>query len=183
SAISMARRAGLPETIVARAQELVISEGGPLGKALAALEAERQRFAEMRTQLDAEREAVAESERAIAERLRNLAARELEAEKGARRELLAELGKVQSEAAEILKRLRGDANLKAAGAAQRAVAALEKTQQEALDRSAEPPVGGAVAPGQRVRSLALGLEGELLAVEGDEGVISLGALKTRRPLG
>jgi DNA mismatch repair protein MutS2 len=39
-----------------------------------------------------------------------------------------------------------------------------------------------VAVGQWVKSLSLGLEGELLAVDGAEGVLQLGALKTRRPL-
>ena len=39
-----------------------------------------------------------------------------------------------------------------------------------------------MALGQRVRSLSMGLEGELIAIEGQEGVLSLGALKTRRPL-
>ena len=33
-----------------------------------------------------------------------------------------------------------------------------------------------------MRSLTLGLEGQLVAVEGTEGVLQLGALKTRRPL-
>jgi DNA mismatch repair protein MutS2 len=186
SALDLARRAGLPEEIVARAQSLLISEGGPLGKALAALEVERQRFAGLGAQLEAERAALAETERALADRARSLAIREAELAKGARQELLGELEKARAETAEILTRLRGDATIKAAGSAQRALAALQSAQQTALERVAEPiaGVGGqsGVAPGQRVRSQALGLEGELLAVEGDEGVVALGALKTRRPL-
>jgi DNA mismatch repair protein MutS2 len=187
SALELARRAGLPEELVARAQELLVSEGGPLGKALAALELERQRFSELRARLEAERAQLAEAERALAERSQALATREAAAERGARQELLTELERARSEAVEILKRLRGDATLKAAGDAQRALSELQAAQQVALERAVVPPplAAGAspsVAPGQLVRSLALGLEGELLAVEGKEGVLSLGALKTRRPL-
>jgi DNA mismatch repair protein MutS2 len=124
----------------------------------------------------------------LAERSKTLAIREAAAERGARQELLAELEQTRAEAAEILKRLRGDATLKAAGNAQRALGELQAAQQTAVERAVAPPPSPAgagsssVAPGQLVRSLALGLEGELLAVEGNEGVLSLGALKTRRPL-
>ncbi len=188
SALELARRAGLPEEIVARARSLLSQEGGPLGKALAALETERQRFSELRAQLEVEQAALAETERALAGKAKALTIREAETARGARQELMAELEKARAEAAGILRRLRADATLKAAGNAQQALATLQAAQQTALERTAESIARveeagrGSVAPGQRVRSLTLGLEGELLAVEGDEGVVALGALKTRRPL-
>ena len=182
SALAMARRAGLPDDVVARAEGLVSTEGGPLGTALRALEEERDRYAQLQQALARDRSAVLDEQRTLAERTRVLVEREAQAERTARAEVLAELAKLRAEAGEILKNLRGDPSVKAAGKAQHALAELAHAQETAVARPFPTAPAVPVEVGQRVRSLSLGLEGKLLAIEGGEGLVALGALKTRRAL-
>ena len=137
SALAMARRAGLPEAVVSRAEALVSGESGPLGKALRVLEAERERGSRACGQaLEAERDAVREEQRTLAERLEAVSEREASAERSARAEVIAELARVRREAAEILKQLQGDPTLKAAGKAQQAVNALKEAHRRQSARGA-----------------------------------------------
>jgi DNA mismatch repair protein MutS2 len=189
SAIEVAARVGLPAAVVERARAARSGHGGALGEALAALEAERAglaaareaatRAAEVasRAEVEARRreEEAHRAERAASARVGEAIADELEA---ARAEVAALLASLQAQPS-VRKASEAAAQLEAwkaevAGASKRAAAQAE-TAAEALP-------GGQLRPGGRVRIISLGQDGELLSVDGKQGLVQAGPLKVRRPL-
>ena len=174
-ALAIARRMGLPEDVMGRAESLLGPEGGLLEALLENLEAER---AQLKTDLEAARAARISTE--------------------------AELGRVQSERAAILSR-QGELIAEAAQKAETLyVNALEQVRSlraRARDESGRPrvleelrqlrrtaqaerpspppeaPRGDPLRAGSTVDVPAYGASGQVLDVRGDELVVQLGVMK------
>jgi DNA mismatch repair protein MutS2 len=189
SAIEVAARVGLPAAVVERARASKAGQGGALGDALRALEAERGALQAQR------RQAEEAASRALAAEQR---AREaLEAARRAEREAAAKMGAALAEEIEAAREQVADlvAELQAAPSPKKAaeakkqldawhatVAQAAKATQARADAGAEALPGGEVAPGVRVRIASLGQEGEVVEVDGKEALVRAGAIKVRRPV-
>lgn len=189
SAIEVAARVGLPPALVERARAALTGQGGALGQALAALEAERARVqSERRGLSEAEARARAAEERArAAEETARRAEREAAARMGAA--LAEELEAAREEVAALLAGLQAQPTVKKAteAAAQLEtwrgqVAQAAKVAQTRAEAGAEAIPDAVLRPGMRVRIVSLGQEGEVAEVDGKEALVRAGPLKIRRPV-
>ena len=187
SALELAERMGLSPHVVTRARALATGAGGPLSKALVALEAERRSLA---SATEVARATAAEA---------SARARELEEEQRATRETAhaeraqqAERAALESErslaeVAALLAELRATASVERTEAAR---ATLARQAKEARSRAeatrveharGHPEALADLEVGQRVHHLGLGRDVEVLALEGDEALLAAGSLKLRAP--
>ncbi len=186
SAIDIARRMGLPESICERARELAVSAGGPLSKALAAAEEDRRRLAEEleRARLAAQ---AAEREREAAERARREAEqRRLEDEQRHHEALRKAYDESLREARAVVEELRKAE--KAQDAAKREKELQEKAQ-EATKRAAEakarltpeaaPEKAGDLRVGGTARHVGLNQRVEILSLQDGEALVQAGLMKMR----
>jgi DNA mismatch repair protein MutS2 len=189
SAIEVAARVGLPAAVVERARASRAGQGGALGDALRALDAERAEL--QRARRAAEESAVrarASEERARAsEEAARRAEREAAARMGAA--LAEEIEAARGQVADLIAELQAAPSPKKAAEARRqldewhaTVAQAAKSTQARADAGAEALPGGEVKPGVRVRIASLGHEGEVVEVDGKEALVRAGALKVRRPV-
>jgi DNA mismatch repair protein MutS2 len=188
SALEVAGRVGLPAAVVERARAALGGQGGALGEALRALDAERAR-------LEAERRAAAEAR----ERARRAEERARAAEEEARRserEAAARMGAAleedleaaRAEVADLLAGLQSRPTVKAATEAaaklhawRATVAGATRAAQAKAEAGPEALPEAPLAPGSRVRILSLGQEGEVVEVDGANALVRAGSLKIRRP--
>ncbi len=185
--LGIARRLGLPEHVLARAEQRVPTQERDLAVLLAEIErreaelTQRERHAALdRENLDARRESVEARERTMREAERT---QEKRARQDARRFLLD----ARTEIEETIKSLRQGAAdpADAARDARRRVEALAQEQADALSaieaEEARENGGAGAAPlaeGDVVEVDTLGGRlGRLLDVRGDEGIVSVGAMK------
>lgn len=197
NAFAIARRLGLPESIVKVAQGMISGEelraedmledlhrlrieaarardaarqarheaqvlAANLRQRLAGIEEERQTLLQQaRDNAEAEVEVVRQELDALRRRLRAMPLRDVREDLA---QTLAEVGAGLTEVAALVP------DLVSAGAG----AALEETM---LDE-AEPPVGSP-RPGDTVRVTTLGLEGELVSLDGNEALVQAGPVRTR----
>ncbi|MEW5738821.1 MAG: Smr/MutS family protein [Myxococcota bacterium] len=189
SAIDIARRVGLPETICARAQDLATNAGGALSKAITAAEDERRRLFEQRDAAERDaREAKAAKERAEAELEAATRARK-EEEVKFRSALKAELEFARTQIRELIERLEKDKSDKALKAAQAAAAELTAriNEQTLAERATRTELKGEVRelaplelkPGARARHKTLDADVEILEVAQGFATVAAGALKMR----
>jgi len=188
SALELAERMELAPEVVARARALAAGTGGPLARALAALEEERRR---LQAAEEAARSAQAEAERRARTLVEDRQAAEAhlraaEAEQAAR--LAGEIDRAVAEVAEVLADLRTRASLERAEAARAMLAQRAEEARRRADatrrevaRGEGPPGPAALEVGARVHHLGLGRDVEVLALEGDEALVAAGALKLRVP--
>lgn len=190
SAIEIARRVGLDPKICDKAEENLKTSAGPLGRALQALEAKEHEADQTRIGLDGDRKAIAEERAAVAKERAALKDRERAIQAEARAELVAEIEKVRGEVAKVLADLQAKPTVRGAVDAQAELAKVAEAEQRKLDRmdaeakaKAEErmPEGSAIHAGMRVRVPNLG-DAQVLEVDGDEAVVTAGALKVRRKL-
>ena len=189
SAIEMARRVGLSESICVRAHDLAINTGGALSKALAAAEEERRKWYEQRdaAQRDA-REAKVAREQAEVELAAALKKRK-EEEVKFRESLRAELEFARTQIRAIVEKLEGEKSLKTA---QTVAADLTAriNEQTTAERGARAELKGevrALAPlelkvGARARLRTMDAEVEIIDITGDSVTVAAGALKMRVPM-
>jgi DNA mismatch repair protein MutS2 len=189
SAIEVAARVGLPPAVVERARAARHGQGGALGMALAALEAERARLAAERGNLERSLEAARQAEGRA--RAREEAARQAEREAAARlgAAVAEELEAARAEVADLLATLQAQPTVRKAteAAAQleawkAQVSQASKVAEAKAETAAEALPGGEIRPGVRVRIASLGQEGEVLEVDGRQALVQAGPLKVRRPL-
>lgn len=189
SAIDIARRVGLPESICVRAFDLATNAGGALSKAIAAAEDERRKLYEQRD--------AAEKDAREAKQARERAEAELEAAARARKEeevrfrsaLKAELEYARTQIRGLVEALEKDKSDKALKAAQTAAGELTQriNEQTVAERSTRTELKGEVRelaplelkPGARARHKGLDAEVEILDVAGDFATVAAGALKMR----
>jgi len=189
SAIEVAARIGLPAAVVERARAARHGQGGALGEALAALEAERARLQAERTALQRQLAAAqaAESRARAGEAAARTAQQEAAARLGAA--VAEELEAAREEVAELLASLQAQPTVRKAteaaaklGAWKAQVGGATKVAEAKAAAADEALPGGEVKPGVRVRIASLGQEGQVLEVDGKQAVIQAGSLRVRRPL-
>lgn len=186
SAIEIARRVGLSESVCKRAHDLATNAGGALSQALRAAEEERRKYYEQRDLADRDlREAKAAKEAAEAELAAALKRRK-EEEVKFREALRAELEFARNQIRALVTRLEGEKSLKAAQ-----VAAADITQrineQTVAERDTRSDLKGEpkeLAPlefkvGARARHKTMGTEIEIVDIAGDTAVVTAGAMKMR----
>jgi DNA mismatch repair protein MutS2 len=172
--LAIARRLGLPEEIVARAEAVLPAGSAELAEALNRLESEREQFRAQREQLQQQETALAERERAIIEaaeesRSRAQSERQLLRSEGTR--LLAEL---RREAALIL------ADLKSGAKGRRELSRTLERAAAKLDELAPPgpTEQHQDEPLKTGEQVELGeIRGELLVLEPGRAVIGRGGLR------
>jgi DNA mismatch repair protein MutS2 len=192
SAIAVARRLGLPESVLVRAEQLLGDEGLKIDELLRDIEAERQSLARTRERLERdavhlrERDSeVRARERRVLEGVRSRRAkayaaaaeqlRELEVELKSRRKHLRQ---VDPERAEALPTRAALSDARSALAQHRAEAeaeaAAEIRREDRVDRAA-------LAVGDRVRVLSMKQDGEVVALLGNppkRATVQLPSLRT-----
>lgn len=189
SAIDIARRVGLSESICVRAHDLAINTGGALSKALAAAEEERRKLHEQRDVAERDaREAKVAREQAAGE-LAAASKKRKEEEVKFREALRAELEFARNQIRAMVEKLEGERSLKTAQSV-----AAELTQrineQTTAERGARQELKGEVrelAPlelkiGARARHRTMDAEVEIIDLQGDTATVAAGALKMRVPL-
>lgn len=192
SAIDIARRVGLSESICTRAHELATNTGGALSKALAAAEDERRKLFEQRDVAERDaREAKSAREQAEAELAAALKKRK-EEEVKFREALRAELEYARTQIRALVEKLETEKGEKALKAAQAAAADLTQriNEQTQSERSARQELKGEVrelAPlelkvGARARHRTMDAEVEIIELSGDTATVAAGALKMRVPV-
>jgi len=196
SAIEIARRVGLPARVCDRARALLGGAGGALGRAVGALELERAEVVQLRRALEEERDGLARARTEWDRQRRELMIRERDTKAGLRRELVAEIVQARDEVRRMIAQLQAkpatgpaveaSKELAAREEAERAALAREEEQADALRRGAaeadkmETP--GKVQAGQRVKLARLGVEGEVIEIDGAHAVVAMGAMRTRVPV-
>ncbi|WP_102127841.1 endonuclease MutS2 [Deinococcus planocerae] len=175
-ALAIARRMGLPEDVLGRAESLLGPDAGLMERMLEGLERER---ADLATQLDtadaARREAEAELARVRQER---------ETLERRRNEMLAEAAqKAESLYADAIERVRSlRARAQEDSARPRVMQELRELRSAAQKaRPAPPPAredrGDPIRVGSRVDVPAYGATGQVLEMRGDDLVVQLGVMK------
>jgi DNA mismatch repair protein MutS2 len=182
SAIDIARRVGLPESVCERARQILGGGASAVSQAVAMLEKERAQAAQARRELDGLRASV-EQERAglvrERERLREL---EKETRAGARQELIADLAQRRAQVAQLVAQLQAAPAMAAAVEAQKEIeraAAEERREVVREEEEVEADRAGPIAPGARVRHARLGGEGVVLELHADQATVQMGALRSK----
>ncbi len=173
-ALAIARRMGLPEELIGRAETILGPEGGLLERLLEGLERERDQLTrELQTATQARRAAEAELGRVQEER----------AELQARRdELIAQASQkaeaLYAEAMDQVRTLR--ARARDDSARPRVAEELRQLRRAAQAERPQPPAepkGDPLRVGSTVEVPAYGGQGQVLEVRGDELVVQLGVMK------
>jgi DNA mismatch repair protein MutS2 len=182
--LTMARRLGLPEELVARAERERDRNGGDLGTALERLESERRRHEELARRADAERDELArarhEQEALVAE-LRAKRDRRWADELGEAKRFADDL---KREGRRLLAEARlrpreGGRELLALGTTQNA--AIEARRQDVSGTPRRAPSAPAKV-GDEVEVEGSGLRGAVVQITGDRAQIARGAIRFDVPL-
>ena len=190
--ISIARRRGLPEAIIARAEERVPAGERDVARLLADLEARETELAERERLAAADAESVRERGARIAERERTVGERERDVERASRREARRYLLDARAEVERTirdLKRSGADEVDEAAHAARRRIEELVAAEGEALARAEAPseaeiePAAGEIAVGDAVEITTFGdRSGRVVAVRDGDAVVAVGGVKMTVPI-
>jgi DNA mismatch repair protein MutS2 len=186
SALDLAERMGLTPSVVARARALNAGTGGPLARALVAVEEERRRLAEATEAARAATEEARAHSQALEDEHRRTEerTRKTEAETAARHAESTE--RTLREVSQLLAELRAAASVERAEAARAALAAQAaeararaESTRLAHARVSAKPAPAALEVGMRVHHLGLGRDVDVLSLEADEALVAAGALKLR----
>ncbi len=184
NAFLIARRLGMPEALIARAQGYV----SPQALRLEALLAEAERLREEAARAQAEAEQARAAARALEEEWRARLAR-IEAEREqllreARVQIEALLQEAREECERIRRQVRA-ARQAEVEAARRRLETLQARLRDALAQAAPPleaPAEPPFAVGDRVWVRPLQMEGEILSLEGEEADVQVGRWRLRMAL-
>ena len=187
SALTVARRLGLPEPVLQHAASLLDDERLQVDALLQQVVSERDALITARAQVERERAALADRSREVARR----EAAQLQLSKSKKQKAYeaaaGELRALHAELAEQRKALRkaqqgGEVPAIAAAAEQLAGRVGEARALLAGQREPTPVAPGRpppqLAPGDRVAVPSLGSEGEVVAVKGERVVLQLGTVRT-----
>jgi len=186
NALAIATRLGMPPEIVEEARQL-LEPGDERAESL--IEDLRNRRDEMSQQLEQARQAGEEARilrRRAAQALREAENDRRQARETATLEIEAELAAARSALREA-ERMRSRTAAPAEEVQQQrtAIREIEDRVQKISRPVARPqpePEQRSIRPGDRVRLLTLGQDGEVLSVHGNEAEIALGSLKLRQPI-
>lgn len=188
SAIDIAARMGLPQSICDRARELALGAAGPFSKALTALEEERRRASEEIQRASSAAEAAAAERVQLAAERKELERRRAEEELQHRERIAAELQAAAAETREFIAKLREQASIEAAAKMQKQIAERFQEESARLDEArrkvtpSEPREGAPeLRIGAWVRHARLGTEMEIIELLGDQALVAAGPMKMRVP--
>jgi DNA mismatch repair protein MutS2 len=185
NAVEIARRVGLPDSVLARARER-LETGGALSEALARL-AQEQRAARAERSAAAEARAQVERSQAeLVEQKRELEEARRQAATAVREELANEVEAARAEVRTLIAELQRQPKMARAQQVQRELAeqaqAIDKKRaRSAAGQDGVPPAAADVPVGSRVRVVSLDREGEVLAVDEDAATVAVGSLRSRVP--
>ncbi|MDC0715469.1 endonuclease MutS2 [Nannocystis bainbridge] len=188
SALTVARRLGLPEPVLQVAQGLMDEGRLRVDQLLQEVVAERDRLITTRLEVDRERDElrrrnqeVARREAAALEQAKSRKQKAYDAASAELRALHAEVADLRKQVRKAEKEGKLDVALEAAkGGLQAGRGQLAERREPAPKAPGEPPVQ--LVPGERVMVVSLGKQGEVLAVQGERAVVQVEALKTTVPL-
>lgn len=188
SALTVARRLGLPEAVLETAQGLLDEGRLRVDALLQEVVAERDRLIAARQEVERERADLRRRAREVARReaaaLEQAKSRKQKAYEAASAELRA----LHAEVAGLRKQLR---KAEREGRAEEALALAKERLQQGREQLAEQREPAPKAPGtpptelsvgERVLVAPLGKEGEVLAVKGEKAIVQVEALRTTLPL-
>ncbi len=187
NALAIARRLGMPESIIEAASGLVDPDEVRAESLLLDIRARREEADAALARARQTEQDTRQLRRVAARAVRDAELQRMEAREQALAEAEAELAEVR----ETLKRLQRDRDTVAATREHleqrrqevtRASDRVRTFRRERLGKPALPAGGRAVAVGDRVRVAAFGLEGEVLAVSDGIADVQMGSLKTRQPV-
>ncbi|MBL8920664.1 MAG: Smr/MutS family protein [Myxococcaceae bacterium] len=192
SAIDIARRVGLPESVCSRATALAQNAGGALSKALQAAEEERRQMLDQRDQAERDAKEASALKAAAEAQLAELQRRKKEEELKFRESLRAELEFARQQIRTLVERLETDRSDKALKAAKDAAAELSAriTDQTTAERAVRTELKSGpeellpleLKPGAKARHRSLDAEVEIIDVSHDAAVVTMGALRMRVPV-
>ena len=184
SALTVARRLGVPESVLEYAASLLDDERLQVDELLQQVITERDALITARAAVERERSALMERTREVARREAALLQQSKSKKQKAYEAAASELRALHAELAEQRKVLRraGDQPGLAAATEQLGARLGEARAQLAGQREPAAVVPGkpppTVVPGERVLVASLGSEGEVVAIRGDRVVVQLGTVKT-----
>ncbi|HOX42729.1 MAG TPA: Smr/MutS family protein [Myxococcota bacterium] len=182
--LDIARRLGLPEEVLARARALLAPDAQEVEQVLSRLEAERQALQAQREELSTRAREAREAAAAQRGEAEALAARRAELLGKGREQLLSEIATARREVASVIESLRKGTELRQAVEASQRLIGLQAELAAAAAASAPAADGGAPAVGDEVRLDRLGQVGEVTAIDGPAGMLTvrLGSMRTRVPV-
>lgn len=189
--LDIARRIGMPESVLHRAASGLKSDERNLEQVLNELEQERQRISSLRNELT---EARAKAEREASEHQR--ASQELKSKKQqlrgeGRQEILEEISSVRKEVSKVIEQLRSDTQMGSAVEASHKLIKMENNIHEEISSEQEQNPNKAQMessmskrrpePGDMVRIEHLGKAGRVISVDrrGHMLTVQLGPIRTR----
>jgi DNA mismatch repair protein MutS2 len=189
--LAIARRLGLPESVLAEAEEALPQGERDVGRLLLELEAKEQRVSEVSAKLD---QRLAQTDRLrteLAERHEEMKRREEDAERRARQQARDLLLQSRQEVEAAIREVRGAADeeklAEAARAARRRVEEAAQRQKEktteapARRRGVREPGSQPLQSGLRVRIATVGTTGTVLEVRDEKVVVETGGLRMTVP--
>jgi DNA mismatch repair protein MutS2 len=188
NALSIATRLGMPKEIIDNAQTLLDPGDGRTEQLIDDIRARRDDITRELHQMQQAEAESRELRRRAARALRDAEEIKRDAREAAIAEVQEELAAARETAREIERqRLRGNAapapdRIRAAEslrAAEEVVKTAQRRKQPARQVQVETAT---IRPGDRVRLLAIGEEGEVVSVDGTDAEVQMGSLKLRQPL-
>jgi DNA mismatch repair protein MutS2 len=189
--LAIARRLGLPESVLAEAEEALPQGERDVGRLLLELEAKEQRVSEVSAKLD---QRLAQTDRLrteLAERHEEMKRREEDAERRARQQARDLLLQSRQEVEAAIREVRGAADeeklAEAARAARRRVEEAAQRQKEKTTeapsrrRGVREPGSQPLQSGLRVRIATVGTTGTVLEVRDEKVVVETGGLRMTVP--
>ncbi len=175
NALNIARRLGLPETILTQAAQWLSPETHQVNQVIAELEAQlreqdtqTQQASDLRVQVEKlQQELVTQKEALIRERI--------SLQQQQQHYLHVALSEARAQVAQIIRQLQANPTAQQASQANQALTALEPEVQP-IAQTYQPQVG------DRVEILALDQKGEVLALQGEQAVVRSGILKLTVPI-
>ncbi len=203
NAFAIARRLGLPESVVAGARAMLGQAQTMMEEAIRGIEEAQHRLQAERAAAERERRQLQEARADLERQLRDLESRRAEVLREARREASRVLNETRQQAAEIIERLQSESRRKPTRAAadrtaQRAQGELSRAGEQVDQALPAPPAPAperappapqppparpvtAIRPGDAVFVRTLGQRGTVLGPTDEEGVaeVQVGILKFR----
>ncbi len=180
SALTVARRLGLPESVLAHAASLLDDERLQVDALLQQVVAERDALVSTRAELERERMSLANRSREVTRREAELLQQAKSRKQKAYDAAAAELRALSGELAEQRKVLRRGGKAEDVATAGEQLAGAREKMAERREPAApvpgRPPVQLAV--GDRVAVPGLGTSGEVVSVKGERVVVQIGAVRS-----
>jgi DNA mismatch repair protein MutS2 len=191
--ITIARALGLPDDVLDRASSYLSGPGRDLTEVIDRLERERERLRAEAAEFASLRKQAEETGRRLEAEREKVRAEESRVVSQARQRMREEIRRAESELGRITEEMRKDRRIETVRKATSVLREWKEKAQAAeedpavrtlMSRTAPPPPGAALYPGQRVFVTTLSKEAEVAALSGPEDrevEVAAGGLKVRVP--